>query len=173
MGEKTPAHLAYAETLVEWFPGARFVHMMRDPRAIFVSEVRRRTDAPGSFPYLYLARLPALMRAFVLMEVCWAWAGAVGRHRALVRRYPESYRLVRFEDLVRAPEATLERLCAFLGVALEPRLLRQKVTSKGAMVGQQGFDADAADRWRSVIRPAEERALRRLLGRRLAEMGYR
>jgi len=105
--------------------------------------------------------------------VTWAWAMAVHRHRMLSRRYPDRYRLLRFEDLVTAPQETLERLCPFLGVELESRMLEQKVTSRGAMVGETGFDADAADRWRSRIRPIARRAIERLLGRRLREMGYR
>jgi hypothetical protein len=172
MGEKTPAHLAWIDTLLEWYPGARVVHMMRDPRGVFVSEVRRRTEYPESVPYRWLVRVPRLLRAFVLLEVTWAWSSAVARHRRAARRHASSYRLVRFEDLVSAPDATLEALCAFLGVALEPRMLRQKVTSKGSMVGQPGFDAAAAERWRESIGRREERWLRRLLGRRLEELGY-
>ena len=52
-------------------------------------------------------------------------------------------------------------------------MLEQKVTSRGAMVGELGFDAGAADRWRSSIGARERRVIERLLGSRLAEMGYR
>ena len=172
MGEKTPAHLDYVETLLEWFPDGRVVHCLRDPRAIYVSELRRRAEHAVGFPYRQLAAVPALMERFVTLEVVWAWARAVHRHRELSRRYPERYRLVRFEDLVAAPEATLDGLCGFLGVTAEPRMLQQTVTSRGARVGDAGFDAEAAERWREHIDSRAQGAIERLLGRRLAEMGY-
>ena len=172
MGEKTPAHLDYVETLLEWFPDGRVVHCMRDPRAVYVSELRRRTEHATGFPYRQLAAVPALMQRFVLLQVAWAWARAVHRHRELQRRYPERYRLLRFEDLVAAPEATLDGLCTFLGLTFEPRMLEQKVTSKGALVGTAGFDAGAADRWREHLDPGAQAALQLLLGKRLARMGY-
>ena len=173
MGEKTPAHLAYVETLLEWFPEARIVHCMRDPRAIYVSELRRRAEEPASVPYQQLVHAPAALAAFVLLQVTWAWAGAVHRHRTLSRRFPRRYRLLRFEDLVSDPETTLTDLCDFLGVGFEPRMLEQRVTSRGALVGETGFDADASHRWRGLISERAQRTIERLLGRRLAEMGYR
>jgi Sulfotransferase family len=173
MGEKTPAHLAYVDTLLTWFPDARVIHCMRDPRAIYVSELRRRSEHAVGFPYRQLARLPALLKRFVLLQVVWAWANAVKRHRDLRRQAPGRYVLVRFEDLVTAPEATLDGVCGFLGVAMESQMLQQKVTSRGALVGAAGFDAGAADRWRSRIDPHAKSAIELLLGRRLAEMGYR
>lgn len=172
IGEKTPAHVDYVEELLEWFPDGRVVHCMRDPRGVYVSELRRRTEHAIGFPYQQLAAMPALMARFVLLEVVWAWARAVHRHRVLSRRYPDHYRLVRFEDVVSAPGDTLDELCAFLGLDAEPRMLEQKVTSKGARVGSAGFDAGAAERWREHIDGGAKAAIERLLGRRLAEMGY-
>jgi hypothetical protein len=172
MGEKTPAHLDYVETLLEWFPDGRIVHCMRDPRAIYVSELRRRREGTSGFPYRQLATVPALLERFVLLQVAWVWARAVHRHRTLRRRYPERYRLVRFEDLVAAPDEAMAGLCGFLGVEPEPRMLEQKVTSKGAHVGEAGFDVGAAQRWRERIGAGAQSSLELLLGGRLEEMGY-
>ena len=172
MGEKTPAHLDYVETLLEWFPDGRVIHCMRDPRAIYVSELRRRREHASGFPYRQLAAAPMVLERFVLLQVAWVWARAVHRHRSLGRRYPGRYRLLRFEDLVATPAETLAELCDFLGVEPEARMLEQKVTSKGALVGEAGFDAGAAGRWRERIDPRAQAALQLLLGSRLEEMGY-
>jgi hypothetical protein len=109
---------------------------------------------------------------FILLQVTWAWAQAVAWHRTLSKTHGTSYFAVRFEDLVSDPEATVQRLADFLGVSEHRRMLRQKVVSKGENLGDSGFDADAADRWRRSIRPTDKRTLERLLGHRLREMGY-
>lgn len=171
-GEKTPAHFRHVDTLLGWYPEARVVHMLRDPRAVYLSEHKRRTARAESVPYRWLVRVPRLMRVFVLFQVARTWADAVNHHRRLKRRYPNRYRLVRFEDLVRTPEVEVAQLCAFLGVPFEPRMLRQKVVSRGDHLGEAGFDAGAADRWRRSIAPGDARWLERLLGRRIEEMGY-
>lgn len=171
-GEKTPAHFRHVDTLLEWYPTARIVHMVRDPRAVYLSELKRRTARPESFPYRTLVRVPALMRAFVLAQVARTWADAIHRHRAFARRYPDRYRLVRFEDLVEAPETEVGALCEFLGVDFEPLMLRQKVVSRGDRLGESGFDASAADRWREKVSSRDARWLERLLGRRIGEVGY-
>lgn len=172
IGEKTPAHIRWVDTLLEWYPTARVVHMVRDPRAVYRSEVKRRNARAESLPYRWLVKAPFLMRSFILLEVVWAWADAVARHRSLSRRYPDSYRMVRFEDLVREPQPEIGRLCAFLGVEPEPAMLEQKVVSRGDRLGETGFDAGAADRWRASITVGEARWLAWLLGRRIEELGY-
>ena len=173
MGEKTPAHLAWVDTLLEWYPDARVVHMIRDPRAVYVSEVRRRLRTPTTVPYRWLVRAPRVLRAFVCLEVTWAWAVAADRHRRLAARYPGRYLAVRFEDLVQDPDATLAGLCAFLGIQPEPAMLERTVTSKGARQGMAGFDAGAADRWQASLGPVPRRVIEAFLEGRMRALGYR
>jgi hypothetical protein len=172
MGEKTPSHLAWAPTLIDWFPGCRIVHVVRDPRAVYASELRRRTEVGGGVPYHQLRHAPPLLRAFVLHEVAWAWAGAVHQHRRLAAGSPDHYRCVRFEDVVRTPAVTLAALVDWIGIPWEDGLLHQRVYARGVNHGTPGFDASSADRWRSEVSGPEDRWLRELLGARLSEMGY-
>lgn len=172
-GEKTPAHLRYVATLMEWYPSGRVVHMMRDPRAIFSSEVRRRRSDPGGLPYRLLRHLGPLFTAFVLVETTLTWAEGARRWRRYRRTFADRYRLVRFEQLVRHPEQEIEAICRFLGVDYHRALLDQEVVSLGARLGQQGIDAGAADRWRSGFPAWANRWFWAILGRDLAALGYR
>ena len=171
MGEKTPAHLAYVETLLEWFPNGRVVHMLRDPRAVFVSDRHRRRGKPRK-PYSWLMRLPLLFDAVLLLQTTWVWAAAARRHRELRGRYPGRYLLVRFEDLVQKPEAELPRLFGFLGIELPAQPTDVKVVSRGFEWGKAGLDAEAATRWREHIQPFAERWLEFFLGKSMRRLGY-
>jgi hypothetical protein len=171
MGEKTPAHLNYVETLLDWYPNGRVVHMLRDPRAVFVSDRHRRRGKPRK-PYSWLMRVPYLFDITILLQTTIAWSGAARRHRVLQRRYPERYMLLRFEDLVAQPGTQLPRLFDFLGLPLPDYPTDVKVVSRGFKWGKAGLDAAAASRWCGHIHPLSERWLRFALRRSMRRLGY-
>jgi hypothetical protein len=171
MGEKAPAHLRYVDTLLEWFPRGKVVHIVRDPRAVYVSDCRQRRQRPTSL-YSWLMRLPLLFPATMLVQTTLAWNSAARRHRRLERNYPNVYRMIRFEDLVRQPDTELPRLFDFLGVALPAGATDVQVVSRGLDLGAEGLDVDAVDRWREHIHPLARRLLKLLLGRQMRRLGY-
>lgn len=153
MGEKTPAHLRYVPTLLEWFPDGKIIHMLRDPRAIFVSELRRRKELADSTPYRQLKRSDSLFTLFVVLQTTLVWLESVCRYHKYVELCPDNYYLLRFEDLVHEPEKHVRRVSDFLGIEFQEKMLKQKVTSGGFKAGQAGFDAQAAIRWKRHIPP--------------------
>jgi Sulfotransferase family len=171
IGEKTPAHLAYVDTLLEWFPAGRVVHMVRDPRAVYVSDLRRRRKRLTR-PYSWFAKLPGLLPLVILLQTTLVWRSAVARHKLYEKRYPERYRLVRFEDLVRQPDETLAALYAFLDVAMPVNPTDVAVTSRGFSEGEHGLDAAAADRWRKYIGGGARRFLELVLRGPMRRIGY-
>jgi hypothetical protein len=162
-GEKTPAHVRYVNELLAWYPQGSVVHMLRDPRAIYVSELRRRQDVHAAHPYRELARWRPALATFVLVETVLAWADGAIRARRNQRRYGQRYIIVRFEDLVRDPGPVVRQLCVRLGVDFVPEMLRQRVVSRGHGAGTDGFDPAAAERWQTAIHPFARRVIEKIL----------
>jgi hypothetical protein len=172
IGEKTPVHLFHVETLLDWFPGARVIHMLRDPRAIYVSDQHRRRSR-GRRPYNWVAKVPFLLESYLLVVTITAWRRAMRRHRELARRYPESYMLVRFEDVLKAPDETLPRLSAFLGIDITPGARTVRVPARHGMREQsEGLEPEAADRWRDRIHPLARRIIEAFLAGPMRRNGY-
>ena len=104
VGEKTPNHLLYMPILGEFFGTARFIHIVRDPRAV-VSSWRGVPWSTGWVP-----------------GDAMVWR----RYMATARRRPprDASRLltIHYEHLVLEPRQTLDRVCRFIGVEYEPAM---------------------------------------------------
>ncbi|MFT7582374.1 MAG: hypothetical protein ACI9MR_004056, partial [Myxococcota bacterium] len=102
-GEKTPQHWEHVPRLLRWFPDARVIWMVRDPRAVMAS----RQKVPwGGADFVGQARAWAR---------CWeAATGLLGDDRV---------RTCFYEELVEAPERELRALCGFVGLDFEPSML--------------------------------------------------
>ena len=87
-----------ADSLLERFPTARIIHMVRDPRDRHVAVRGHRWQSVGG--------LGASIAAWLVN------ARAAIRNTA---RHPDSYRIVRLEDLVLMPEETGRGVAAFIG----------------------------------------------------------
>ena len=150
-GEKTPAHLRYVPTLMEWFPDGKVIHMLRDPRAIFISELRRRKAAPLSLPFKQLRRVDFFFKLYIVLQTTVVWLESALRYTVYKRRYPDRYYPLQFERLVNQPEDQIRQLCDFLEIDFQEKMLKQQVVSKGFQLGSVGFDAKAATRWQKHI----------------------
>lgn len=107
-GDKTPEYVSHVAAIEQHFPRAQFVHIVRDGRDVFLSLSQRRWKDRGWSPF----------------EIGRYWSAAVKDAAAAEARLgPERFLRVRYEDLVLDTEATLEGVCAFLGVPFEPVML--------------------------------------------------
>jgi hypothetical protein len=102
---KSPLHTSRIEVLLECFPDARFVHIVRDPQAVFASTVSM-CRAMYRWCSLQTSTLDGLEENVLDVFVRMARALERGRHRVDPSRFHE----LRYEDLVRDPRAELRRL---------------------------------------------------------------
>jgi hypothetical protein len=110
--EKTPANVLEFEALARFLPGARFVFVIRDPRAIVASmlEVGARFRARGqTVPQFTRGLGPAIAE----LNRCW---------RAGLAAFDQSLPIlpVFYEELVKTPDRVAQSLCAFLDLEFVP-----------------------------------------------------
>ncbi|MBV9463567.1 MAG: sulfotransferase [Verrucomicrobiae bacterium] len=153
----------FAEPLVRALPGGRVIHVVRDPRAVCASKNVR--DA--KYPWLFMIRH---WRKNVLM----AW-------RAQQRADP-SQLVLRYEDVVRDPEASARAICSFLKIDFDPKMIEAAEFRDGSGQTWNGnssyqerittFDAGLAEKWRRVLKPEELRLIEALCAPEMAAFGY-
>lgn len=112
--EKTPGHEHRREQILEAYPQARFVHVVRDPRSVAAAIVRldRATGRQTDLVDVGLT----IRRSFEAAE----------------RNRGERYLLIRYEDLVVDPEGVMRRVAGFAGIEWSDSLLTPTVGGVGA-----------------------------------------
>lgn len=119
-GEKTPHNIFYVDVIADMFPGAQFLHVVRDPRAVVQS-------MNGSSYYSNEPVFNALNWRKSIRDGVELFRDNLGAGQLLT---------VRYEDLVRRPEATLHSVCTFLDEPFERQMLRFYESPHQHMAGQ-------------------------------------
>lgn len=104
--DHTPNNLRYFALLAKTFPGARFVHLVRDPRAVSAS-LKPLDWGPND---------SQTCATFWLQQISFGLAAEASLAERILR--------IRYEDVVEQPEATVERLCRFVGLDFSPATLQ-------------------------------------------------
>jgi hypothetical protein len=145
-GHKTPRLVRHWKKLAGLFPDARFIHVMRDPRAVAAS---LRKSAAHRTHALAAAR---------------RWHLDTSSGLAMERDLGPRALRVRYEDLVSAPEATVQGLCAFLDLVFDAVMLRGetelRLNPHEARTGhhdrvERAITADSLDTWQHTLSPRD------------------
>jgi len=164
-GDKSLHTECWTEPILEAYPGARILHMIRDPRDRYASSrtrwnLRRGGIGAGVAEWLTSARLAV------------DYTG----------RFAARYRVVRYEDLASEPEAMVRSICEFidepyepemLAMAGAPRLLDQGGNSSYARRAPGVIATDSIGRYRSVLSAQEIAFAQRVAGDEMLHFGYR
>lgn len=171
--EQTPRYLFFAEEILATFPEARIVNMIRDPRDVLLSQRskwKRRFLGGSVIPVREALRAWSNFHPWLVSRL---WVSSVDRAAKLEG---DRFTSLRFEDLLQAPERELRRLCDFLGLEPDPRML--EVPQIGSSAGQdapekRGLNPDRAGGWRkSGMAPAQRALCEWVCHDRMRRVGY-
>jgi hypothetical protein len=155
-GEKTPQHSLVTSKLLEWYPRAQVVHLVRDPRDVVSSLMRMPWGSRSVWANAELWRN------------CVTGAEQPGDCKQVLR--------VQFELLVEQPRAELERLCTFLGEDFAAEMLDADAPAKSDRWwfdrAQGNVDRGRIERWRSELTEADVALVEACVGDLLQRHGY-
>ena len=157
VGEKTPSHIFHVSALLEWFPKAKVIHIIRDPRAVLVSQLnRKRGYVVKRYENSPMKYLNPLFVFFEVIHVTAVWLRGASLHFKYKELYPQNYYLARYEDLIGQPENTVRQLCNYLGITFSQKMLKQNTIGSSfteKYEGEEGFNTQAINRWKAYIKP--------------------
>lgn len=164
-GDKTPAYMQRLDLLERVFPGARYVHILRDGR-----------DAALSF--LAMRRKPRFnwSRPRRIAGFACAWRLEIEGARRFAAGVPGRYLELRYEDLVAEPEERLRELCAFLRLPFEPQLLEVNRQLDPARLLDHPRLAEPPRQglrnWRTQLAAGQAELFEAIAGELLWQLGY-
>jgi hypothetical protein len=134
---KNPVNTARIRLLRELFPGAKFVHIVRDPYQVFASTVHLHMQV---LPMTTLQRVPRDPSRPIILSI----------YEDMMRRYlddrdslpPESVVDVRYEDLVRDPLGELRRIYETLDLG---GFARAEPAMRAYVDAQRGYEKNRLD----------------------------
>lgn len=105
--DHTPENLGYASSLMQLYPHAKMIHIVRDGRAVAAS-IMPLDWGPNS----------------IIKAARW-WMRLTSFGLAAETTFgPECVMRVKYEDIVLEPEATMRAICTFLNIDFQPEMLQ-------------------------------------------------
>ena len=148
----------------EWFPSARFVHLVRDGRDVAVSH--------QTMPY----------GSGNIAECAQAWKRRLGTNLAIGQVLGrDQYHVIRYEDLVERPEPTLATLCDFIGVPYSDDMLNYPAMVDNKVPEERRWlwpdlnkkpNAEKLYRWRDKMTANQRAVFESYAGDLLKELSY-
>jgi hypothetical protein len=120
VGNKTPSFVRRISTMHQLWPAAKFVHIIRDGRDVFLSARVKWKDKPNFRQFSTWSE-----DNITTVALWWEWNVRLGQEAGL-KLPPALYYEVRYERLVADPRAECAGLCEFLGVPFETAMLRHE-----------------------------------------------
>lgn len=163
---KSGAHLWVWRRIRRILPDARFLFVVRDPRAVVFSKLN--TERP------YHAGQSMAWAGCAAAAIQWRW---YARNAARIAATQGSLLEVRYEELLADPTAVMGRIGAFIGSASAGRRaayyrVPQAEQAIHRLVLTEGLAIDRADAWREGLGAQAREVIEQLCGREMRARGY-
>lgn len=165
-GNNTPKDIFHVNDILEFYPNAVIVVCIRDIRDFLVSYGLRWTVTRD-------AHRQRLRRLYHPILTALLWRSTAQQLERLRRIVPEARLcVVRYEDLVHEPKATVQRICEAADLGYSDDLLAIDADNSSLGHGGVGIFTGSVGSWRERLSAADAWLAERVAGRTLTALGY-
>ncbi len=164
-GDKTPGSVSHMKLLASLFPEARFIHIIRDGRAVALSYIERPEWGPEN-----------------AAAAAHHWLTRVGRGRSAGKSLgPTRYLEVRYEGTVADPETVARDMCKFLELDYTEEMLSYQDSSARLIAGSKNPGAfinlakpvtKGLRDWTAEMKDRDRLVFEAIAGPLLKDLGY-
>jgi hypothetical protein len=166
--DKNPIYYYFIPDIYKLFPGAKYIHIVRDYRANILSH-KRISD-------IYLS----------IADMAYRWLKVHEMIEEAKRKAPQQWITLKYESLVTDPEKALREVCIFLNFPFEENMVQSHNTKlfEGFYQNKEGsafqkfhgnmfkpINASLADEWKEKM-PADDLAIAESIAGQFAEKTY-
>jgi omega-hydroxy-beta-dihydromenaquinone-9 sulfotransferase len=120
--DQTPRNAFYIQEILDNFPNAKIVNMVRDPRDVLLSQKnkwKRRYFGASGIPFREAIRSYFNYHPITISKI---WNTSILNAKKFEMQ--KSVKTVKFEDLLLNPKSTISELCSFLELDFDENMLK-------------------------------------------------
>lgn len=174
--EQTPQYVYYIQEILDLFPEAKVINMVRDSRDVLLS-LKKRWRSSSS-----LEREKKPLKVLIHTRIHYHsifssrfWVSAC----ETAFQYTEEDRVytVKFEDILKNPQNEIQKVCEFAGISFNPQMI--EVPMKGSSLvwdrpDQKGIDKTRSQNWQQGgLNSTELFIIEKITGSTMQKMGYK
>lgn len=156
-GENTPQNFQVADKLIKLFPNAKFLHLVRDCRDVALS-YHNKDFGPDTYT-----------------AAAYLWTWRISLIRKLIRRFPDHFLTVRYEDFISNPIATADQITSFLDLSAGSIDLNNFFNNTEGVYDDRvvsTIEKSRIGRWKREMSESDSRGIVSISGKYLYHYGY-
>lgn len=173
-GDKNPGYIHHLDKIIQLFPNAKIIHMVRDGRAVFSSGLKANKIKSD------LGLPPKFSGDAFSSYLSWKTALDSAKNKSGLPNFYE----IKYENLLDRPSAVLGKVCTFLNVQFEKQMLAYSLQNKEHnlvpkhriywhMNTLRSLDSERANAWQKELPRKDILHYELIAKHKLEEYGYK
>ena len=161
--EKTPRHVFFYSKIMNYYPGAKFICMIREPKNVISSQL---TNSPKQ-------NKSVIRLSLLYNKIVTAISEIQGKNNVSV---------IKYEDLTLEPQQILAKICHFLNLGFDSKIL-DDVSAPFEIVSEHEFwkerniklkriQKNNADKWRNTLTAGQANIINFITRSHAKKIGY-